>query len=137
EVVAEIRSSLRGRSPSARSAGGAKHIAEAKQVAQDVFYAAEAGRAPRGIGSAARHCRVPETIVTLSLFGIRKNRIRFGGFLELLFRFGIALVLVGMILMREPSIDRKSTRLNSSHSQISYAVFCLKKKKNTNLLKQL
>src|SRR2546427_4022922 len=28
-------------------------------------------------------------------------------------------------------IDRKSTRLNSSHSQISYAVFCLKKKKTT------
>src|SRR2546430_11412692 len=28
------------------------------------------------------------------------------------------------------SEDRKSTRLNSSHSQISYAVFCLKKKKN-------
>src|SRR3989475_9575709 len=27
------------------------------------------------------------------------------------------------------SADRKSTRLNSSHSQISYAVFCLKKKK--------
>src|SRR2546427_9223952 len=27
--------------------------------------------------------------------------------------------------------DRKSTRLNSSHSQISYAVFCLKKKKRT------
>src|SRR5256886_8517610 len=30
----------------------------------------------------------------------------------------------------ELSPDRKSTRLNSSHSQISYAVFCLKKKKN-------
>src|SRR2546430_9203911 len=29
----------------------------------------------------------------------------------------------------ECSLDRKSTRLNSSHSQISYAVFCLKKKK--------
>src|SRR2546430_13675555 len=28
--------------------------------------------------------------------------------------------------------DRKSTRLNSSHSQISYAVFCLKKTKQTN-----
>src|SRR2546430_7069394 len=27
------------------------------------------------------------------------------------------------------ALDRKSTRLNSSHSQISYAVFCLKKKK--------
>src|SRR2546430_11600496 len=31
--------------------------------------------------------------------------------------------------------DRKSTRLNSSHSQISYAVFCLKKKKK--IIKQL
>src|SRR2546430_4633692 len=30
--------------------------------------------------------------------------------------------------------DRKSTRLNSSHSQISYAVFCLKKKKTIMLL---
>src|SRR2546430_11705070 len=29
-----------------------------------------------------------------------------------------------------PNVDRKSTRLNSSHSQISYAVFCLKKKKH-------
>src|SRR2546427_9507118 len=29
--------------------------------------------------------------------------------------------------------DRKSTRLNSSHSQISYAVFCLKKKTTRNL----
>src|SRR5689334_23415181 len=29
-----------------------------------------------------------------------------------------------------PRLDRKSTRLNSSHSSISYAVFCLKKKKN-------
>src|SRR2546430_17739773 len=30
-------------------------------------------------------------------------------------------------------VDRKSTRLNSSHSQISYAVFCLKKKKNNTM----
>src|SRR2546430_13134494 len=29
-------------------------------------------------------------------------------------------------------LDRKSTRLNSSHSQISYAVFCLKKKNKNN-----
>src|SRR2546422_6553271 len=29
-------------------------------------------------------------------------------------------------------VDRKSTRLNSSHGYISYAVFCLKKKKNPN-----
>src|SRR5438309_8500099 len=31
---------------------------------------------------------------------------------------------------RARNVDRKSTRLNSSHSSISYAVFCLKKKKN-------
>src|SRR2546430_10958445 len=31
----------------------------------------------------------------------------------------------------DATADRKSTRLNSSHSQISYAVFCLKKKKKT------
>src|SRR2546430_8190190 len=35
---------------------------------------------------------------------------------------------------RLPPEDRKSTRLNSSHSQISYAVFCLKKKKPSNAL---
>src|SRR2546430_12782051 len=33
---------------------------------------------------------------------------------------------------QRPDGDRKSTRLNSSHSQISYAVFCLKKKKHNN-----
>src|SRR2546427_4657079 len=36
----------------------------------------------------------------------------------------------------ENGIDRKSTRLNSSHSQISYAVFCLKKKKTKNRIKR-
>src|SRR2546430_4091747 len=35
---------------------------------------------------------------------------------------------------RRAKKDRKSTRLNSSHSQISYAVFCLKKKKKTKCL---
>src|SRR5438045_5365367 len=33
--------------------------------------------------------------------------------------------------------DRKSTRLNSSHLGISYAVFCLKKKKKTNMKNQI
>src|SRR2546430_7788484 len=37
-------------------------------------------------------------------------------------------------LSREVGADRKSTRLNSSHSQISYAVFCLKKKKKGEFL---
>src|SRR2546430_12391776 len=37
-------------------------------------------------------------------------------------------LLVGGRHVRAAGLDRKSTRLNSSHSQISYAVFCLKKK---------
>src|SRR5690242_20978724 len=36
--------------------------------------------------------------------------------------------LVPQIVFHAPSEDRKSTRLNSSHMSISYAVFCLKKK---------
>src|SRR5947209_13707678 len=45
---------------------------------------------------------------------------------------------VGECMTRTPvTIDRKSTRLNSSHANISYAVFCLKKKKKkTNKEKQ-
>src|SRR3712207_6901248 len=47
-------------------------------------------------------------------------------------------LLVGHVEREQPAAvrfeDRKSTRLNSSHANISYAVFCLKKKKNTSLL---
>src|SRR2546430_12241715 len=37
--------------------------------------------------------------------------------------------VASVLIQGETGTDRKSTRLNSSHSQISYAVFCLKKKK--------
>src|SRR3982750_4995877 len=52
-------------------------------------------------------------------------------------------ILATWVTYREPKskvqspgkrIDRKSTRLNSSHDQISYAVFCLKKKQTKNHL---
>src|SRR3989442_11332336 len=38
-----------------------------------------------------------------------------------------------MTVVNPAGLDRKSTRLNSSHVRISYAVFCLKKKKNRHL----
>src|SRR5256886_5233382 len=42
----------------------------------------------------------------------------------------MCICLLGGLMNRDHlKVDRKSTRLNSSHSQISYAVFCLKKKK--------
>src|SRR3712207_7311074 len=42
----------------------------------------------------------------------------------------LAAATVSVAGTRVGTIDRKSTRLNSSHANISYAVFCLKKKKN-------
>src|SRR3712207_7475540 len=45
---------------------------------------------------------------------------------------GNGLLLAGILGERTVSEDRKSTRLNSSHANISYAVFCLKKKKPTS-----
>src|SRR3712207_8356447 len=41
--------------------------------------------------------------------------------------------ILEMLALRRAAQDRKSTRLNSSHANISYAVFCLKKKKNDDL----
>src|SRR5690348_17428783 len=44
--------------------------------------------------------------------------------------------LTGNVELSRPHTDRKSTRLNSSHPSISYAVFCLKKKKSHNITSQ-
>src|SRR2546427_3659446 len=60
------------------------------------------------------------------------HKIRWPGGLKL-WRVSGGNVDLGAKRPYEPAVaprDRKSTRLNSSHSQISYAVFCLKKKKN-------
>src|SRR3712207_8940536 len=52
-------------------------------------------------------------------------------------RFGLqpecVVVEMSGVGARANTLDRKSTRLNSSHANISYAVFCLKKKHNYNL----
>src|SRR2546430_17000986 len=70
-----------------------------------------------------------------TLFRSQAERIRYAihvpvGFNNYSFNFLYAVVLEnpGHTATQQPR-DRKSTRLNSSHSQISYAVFCLKKKK--------
>src|SRR2546427_2268501 len=47
-----------------------------------------------------------------------------------------SLLMTAVASAKKKSRDRKSTRLNSSHSQISYAVFCLKKKKNKQYHRQ-
>src|SRR2546430_9298766 len=45
-------------------------------------------------------------------------------------KYSAATKLASRSVRSRPALDRKSTRLNSSHSQISYAVFCLKKKES-------
>src|SRR2546426_9845242 len=72
---------------------------------------AHGGRRPRPLGARAR--------AEISSQGARGPRRVRGG-----------LRVVGHGPRPPPRLDRKSTRLNSSHLVISYAVFCLKKKKN-------
>src|SRR2546429_1140350 len=50
---------------------------------------------------------------------------------------GQAGLSVSYFTPRDGKADRKSTRLNSSHGYISYAVFCLKKKKNDSAQRRL
>src|SRR5215216_7361205 len=79
--------------------------------------------------------------------GRRLARIRAAGVEHLAQEAGGQLVVVGVLAVgraeRErvrlgaDGRDRKSTRLNSSHQIISYAVFCLKKKKKTSLFQRL
>src|SRR2546429_4724070 len=45
---------------------------------------------------------------------------------------GVRSIVAESLLLKHQLLDRKSTRLNSSHGYISYAVFCLKKKKKQN-----
>src|SRR3712207_7438690 len=46
-------------------------------------------------------------------------------------RHDVILPVVRLMMKAVPGLDRKSTRLNSSHANISYAVFCLKKNIST------
>src|SRR3712207_8363049 len=49
-------------------------------------------------------------------------------------RYGYDAIGTGRPALKPAPTDRKSTRLNSSHANISYAVFCLKKKKKTQIV---
>src|SRR5260221_1996646 len=75
----------------------------------------------------------PYTTLFRSLFGVARDHVD-----DLLppLHTDVDVVVAGGPLRRRPARstrDRKSTRLNSSHTVISYAVFCLKKKKYSRL----
>src|SRR5688500_20348032 len=71
----------------------------------------------------------------LSGFSAGRQRVRcctvehFGGFHQRFGQRGVRMDRIRDISSGGSHLDRKSTRLNSSHLVISYAVFCLKKKK--------
>src|SRR3712207_7901927 len=72
-------------------------------------------------------------------FGVSSGE-QFGYFLFTVYlhierRVGVCFQIA--LACREQREDRKSTRLNSSHANISYAVFCLKKKKKNHIISQI
>src|SRR2546421_7734880 len=74
----------------------------------------------------------PYTTLFRSPIFLALNLVIYGGsiVIDALLTLKISRLLVSMSYQNcSKYIDRKSTRLNSSHDQISYAVFCLKKKK--------
>src|SRR5690554_7665659 len=70
-------------------------------------------------------------IIDRAFFGTRKRSDT--QFLNLFFTFTLFFAICYTFSPFFRSLDRKSTRLNSSHVRISYAVFCLKKKKKIKI----
>src|SRR5687768_17999196 len=75
----------------------------------------------------------PYTTLFRSLVQPRRRHQRRGGVARGELRLGEVLPGDERVRMHGSELDRKSTRLNSSHGYISYAVFCLKKKKKKKL----
>src|SRR3712207_8268451 len=70
------------------------------------------------------------SVSTQMLYGLR-SKVQVGVFFGVAVFQGVTTGSSGLSAQSFLSLkDRKSTRLNSSHANISYAVFCLKKKKN-------
>src|SRR3712207_7575531 len=64
-------------------------------------------------------------------FGLGASKLQVS--LRVVFPAALSGIVASIVLGISRAIDRKSTRLNSSHANISYAVFCLKKKKINKL----
>src|SRR3712207_7953674 len=74
--------------------------------------------------SALLFCPTATAVANLNQEGIARGVHHVGDVM-----FDVTLSAIARARSRSRILDRKSTRLNSSHANISYAVFCLKKKK--------
>src|SRR5690242_21519299 len=83
------------------------------------------------------HDALPISVLERQPLAQQRDRVVLGGVLHVVLR-AVHLRVADVVAVQavrldvEEHGDRKSTRLNSSHMSISYAVFCLKKKKKTN-----
>src|SRR5438067_6058556 len=83
------------------------------------------------IGDAMAHAILPGAAIGFLFAGLSLPAMAGAGLIAgFLIAIGAGLIARATPLKEDASLDRKSTRLNSSHVSISYAVFCLKKKKN-------
>ena len=92
-----------------RASGGvrpaAEHIAKSEQVAEDIVEIDEDGRVESAAWAAvAANPGVSEAIVARALLGVSQDRVGFAALLEVLFRFRIVGIAVGMILQRQLAI---------------------------------
>src|SRR3712207_8415183 len=85
---------------------------------------------PISDGRGWSQAKTPEATAKLHTTYTEERRIR--DLLDVIDGIANAVTETGQFRAIEANIDRKSTRLNSSHANISYAVFCLKKKNNTS-----
>src|SRR5207245_9667344 len=123
------------RPPAHRGDGGARGPRRQHRVDPDPppAPAQPIGRAPEGLDSDRRGARADAHIV-METNAPEARRALFLAFSALLFVASAAATILWSRAMAEG--DRKSTRLNSSHGSISYAVFCLKKKKQNSTAKK-
>src|SRR2546430_17007267 len=120
--------------------GGGAELSGCDPITKDLYGEAEKGALPKNAVAASLGCGNPTALAKLQPGEVVLD-LGSGGGIDVILSakrvgptgkvYGLDMTDEMLTLAREnqEKADRKSTRLNSSHSQISYAVFCLKKKK--------
>ena len=87
-----------------RRASTAEHVTKSEKVAEDVLHVDEVRRIESATAAIAGNARMSEAVVARTLLAVGQHRVRFAAFLELLFRFRIVRIAVGMVLHRQLAI---------------------------------
>jgi len=130
EVFAEVGATLGAR---ASPATAAEEVAEAEELPEEVAEILEDGGIESGrTSSAAAHSSVPEAVIQRSLLTIGENCVRFGEFLELLFRVRVVGVAVRMVRHRQLAVRTLDLHIGSRAGNAQHLViitFCISRQK--------